>query len=149
MRCQRRTAREFTSGSKIQTQAAMDFWMQSSYLSSLQMELPGSEPVFHGSLNILISDISVVCNKDNCQLETAHPKNIAMFGSGKKVRRLALAPSVWQDTSNNQGILTKIKNSKKITSSVHMCIVRSLTWKKTAVLKYNFKILEILLQNWE
>lgn len=94
MRCQRRTAREFTSGSKIQTQAAMDFWMQSSYLSSLQMELPGSEPVFHGSLNILISDISVVCNKDNCQLETAHPKNIAMFGSGKKVRRLALAPSV-------------------------------------------------------
>lgn len=30
-----------------------------------------------------------------------------------------------------------------------MYIVRSLTWKKTAVLKYNFKILEILLQNWE
>lgn len=56
------------------------------------MEVPGSQPVFHGRLNILILDISVVCNKDNCQLETAHPKNIAMLGSGKKVRRLLWPP---------------------------------------------------------
>lgn len=68
MRCWRRAAREFTSGSKMQAQAAKGFWMQSLCLTSLWMELPGSQPVFLESRNILILDISMVYfNKDNYQ----------------------------------------------------------------------------------
>jgi len=49
----------------MQTQAANDFWLQSSGLTLLWMELPGYEPVFRESRNILILDISIVFNKDN------------------------------------------------------------------------------------